>query len=79
MVYLQQGYGFGNADISDIPKGPAPDKPESTAGWNDPKEKQTFATVDSSMRINKKKKSAPTQSYNPADVPMFTPVAQPQG
>ena len=72
------GGGFAQADISHIPKGPAPDKKEGTPGWNDPGRKEyTKSAVDSSMRLNKKKKAA--TSFTPADVPMFTPAPTPAG
>merc|ERR1712203_924050 len=47
----QPGYGqsFPSADISHIPKGPAPDRGEMTPGWNDPRNKAEYAqSVDAS-------------------------------
>ena len=70
-------YGGGSmyqADISHIPKGPAPDRKQATPGWNDPKNKPEYAkSVDSSMRLKKSKKTAATPSV-PAEMPVFTPA-----
>ena len=75
-------YSGGNmyqADISHIPKGPAPDRKEATPGWNDPKNKPEYAkSVDSSMRLNKKSKKAPGAPSVPAEMPVFTPAPAPQ-
>ena len=71
-----------SADISNIPRGPAPDRKEATPGWNDPTGKKEYAkNVDSSMRIKKNKKSSGTGvgTFNPTEMGMFTPAAQPAG
>ncbi|CBY18133.1 unnamed protein product [Oikopleura dioica] len=66
------------ADISNIPTGPSPTKPPSTAGWNDPKNKPEYAKdVDSSMRLNKKKKAPTMTTLDSTNV--FQPAPTPVG
>ena len=73
------GYSnFAAADISNIPTGPSPTKPPSTAGWNDPKNKPEYAKdVDSSMRLNKKKKAPTMTTLDSTNV--FQPAPTPVG
>lgn len=73
------GYSnFAAADISNIPTGPSPSKLPSTPGWNDPKNKPEYAKdVDSSMRLNKKKKAPTMTAIDSTNV--FQPAPAPVG